>query len=479
MLPLAERVRRTIRRYDLIPAGTRVLVALSGGPDSVALLTLLQLLSARDGYEVVGAAHLHHGLRGREADEDEAFCRRLALERSLPIDVEAADVGRLARKSRTSIEHAAHDARYAFFARAAGRMGAGRVAVGHTRDDQAETFLLRLLRGAGPRGLGGIHPRAGAIVRPLLACRREELRAFLAAQGIEFREDATNADVSILRNRVRHELVPFLRDRFSPRVVQVLDRDAAIAREDAAFLGDAARAVAARLTVRMPAGMGIPAAALATEDPAIARRVAREAQQAVSGGRFIGFDAVEALLEFAASGEPGPLDLPGHRVERRGALVVLSPAGPRRGRGERTPACAFAYTLSIPGQVTVPESACVVSAEPGVVPSGTPTPAPWPLAGRGDTAVIDAAAIEGPLVVRSRRPGDRFRPLGLQGHKKLQDFFVDRRIPRARRDRVPLVVDRRGLIVWVAGHAVAEEAKVTGRTAAVVVLRMKTPGDLE
>jgi tRNA(Ile)-lysidine synthase len=475
MLSLADRVRHTIRQHGLIPSGTRVLVALSGGPDSVALLTLLGMLAADDNFVVAGAAHLNHLLRGRDADEDEAFCRRLASSLSLPIEVEAIDVARIARQAHTSMENAAHDARYAFFARAARRLDAGRVAVGHTRDDQAETFLLRLIRGAGPRGLGGIHPRAGPIVRPLIECARADLRAFLQAGGIEFREDATNADVSILRNRVRHELIPFLRERFSPGLIAVLDREATIAREDAAFLDDAAVEAAQRLTVRTHEGIEIPAAALLAAPPAIARRVAREAQRAISRGRFVGFDAVESLLRFAASGASGPLDLPGHRAERRGETIVLSSSGPR-GRDSRAAVRAFAYELSVPGRVMVPEAACAISAETAAVPAGAAAADLWPLTGRGDVAVLDAACVRGPLAVRSRRPGDVFRPLGLGGHKKLQDFFVDRKTRRAERDTVPLIVDRRGLIVWVSGHAVAEEARVTDSTEAVVVLRMRTLG---
>jgi tRNA(Ile)-lysidine synthase len=475
MPTLAERVRHTIRQHDLIPSGARVLVALSGGPDSVALLTLLRMLADDDNFVVAGAAHLNHLLRGRDADEDEAFCRRLVSSLSLPIEVETVDVARKARQERTSLENAAHEARYAFFGRAAGRLHADRVAVGHTRDDQAETFLLRLIRGAGPRGLGGIHPRAGLIVRPLVDCARAELRAFLQAHTIEFREDATNADVSIPRNRVRHELIPFLRDRFSPGIIAVLDREARIAREDAAFLDQAALEAAGRITVRTPAGVEIPAIALLAEPPAVARRVARGAQQTVSGGQFIGFDAVQALLEFAASGAAGPLDLPGHRMQRRGDTIVLSPSSPGR-RGGRAEMCAFAYELSVPGRVAVPEAACVISAEKAVATAEMAASDVWPPTGREDAAVLDAACVHGPLAVRSRQPGDVFRPLGLRGHKKLQDFFVDRKTRRADRDRVPLIVDQRGLIIWVAGHAVAEEARVTDRTEAVVVLTMKVLG---
>ena len=155
---------------------------------------------------------------------------------------------------------------------------------------------------------------------------------------------------------------------------------------------------------------------------------------------------------------------------------MLSPAGRGARPGARRPRPRSRYPLTIPGEVTVPEAACAISAETGAVPAETPVSGPWPLAGRGETAVVDAACIQGPLAVRSRRPGDRFRPLGLRGRKKLQDFFVDRKVPRAERDRVPLVVDGRGRIVWVAGHAVAEEARVTDRTQAVVILRLKLLG---
>ena len=475
MLSLADRVRRTIRRHNLISSGARVLVALSGGPDSVALVTLLRLLADDEHFVVAGVAHLNHSLRGREADEDEAFCRRLASRLSLPIEIETIDVGRMARQAHTSIENAGHDARYAFFTRAARRLDAGRVAVGHTRDDQAETFLLRLIRGAGPRGLGGIHPRAGPVVRPLIECHRAELRGFLESHGIEFREDATNADVSILRNRVRHELIPCLRDRFSAAVIDVLDREATIAREDAIFLDRVAAEAASRLTVPTPEGVEIQAATLLAEAPAIARRVVRQSQQAVSGGCFIGFDTVQALLEFAASGARGPVDLPGHRMERRGEKIILSSSGPR-GREDRAAIRAFAYPLSVPGRVTVPEAACAISAQTAVVPAGAAIADLWPLAGRGNVAVVDASRICGPLTVRSRRPGDVFRPLGLRGHKKLQDFFVDRKTRRADRDAVPLIVDQRGLIVWVVRHAVAEDARVTDRTEAVVVLTMEPLG---
>jgi tRNA(Ile)-lysidine synthase len=468
-MSIHDSVRRTIRRHGLIQPGARVLVALSGGPDSVALLRVLSEISAPEGFQLAGLAHFNHQLRGVASDEDEAFCRTLAAGHSLPIDVERADVAELAREAGASIEHAAHDARLAFFERAAARLHAVSVAVAHTRNDQAETYLLRLLRGAGPRGLGGMHPRSGLVIRPFIDTTRDDVLHFLHAGQLSYRDDASNADLSIPRNRIRLELIPLLEARFSTNVVDVLDRGAAVAREDAEFLEAAAADVSRRLVVGRPDGVEISIAALLAEAPAVARRVLRAAQQAAAGGdRFIGFDAVEAVLALAVSKSKGPLDLPGHRVNRLGDTIVLTR---RVGRGADNPQAGFSYGLDIPGQVSVPEGACTISADPQAVASGEVAGDRWPLVGRGNQVVAEAGVLTGPLVVRNRRPGDRFRPLGLQGRKTLQDFFVDAKVGRDERDSVPLVVDSKGRIVWVAGLSLAEEFRVTDRTKAVVILK--------
>jgi tRNA(Ile)-lysidine synthase len=467
MSSLSDSVRRTIRRHGLLQRDARVIVALSGGADSVALLLTLREMASDEGFQLAGAAHLNHQLRGVEADGDEEFCRRLAASHGIPIDVERLDVARLAGAAGVSVEQAAHTARHEFFDRAVERLDAAAVAVAHTRDDQAETFLLRLLRGAGPRGLGGMHPRSGRVIRPFLAASRSDVRAFLHARQAEFREDASNADLTIARNRIRHDLIPYLETRFSPGIVDVLDREAAIAREDAEFLDKAAAAAGRRLVARTSEGVELVVAALLAEPAAIARRVIRGAQEMVSAGRFVGFDAVETVLAFAVSKSTGPLDLPGHRVSRRGGRIVLTTS---QGRRAAEPTAAFLYELMVPGEVSVPEAACAILADAEVVPSGHSAGGLWPLVNRGDQVVVEAGRLAGPLVVRNRRPGDSFRPLGLQGHKKLQDFFVDAKVERSERDTVPLVIDARGEIVWVAGHTVGEEFRVTDHTQAVVIL---------
>ena len=467
-MTLSDSVRRTIRRYGLFSRDARVLVALSGGGDSVALLVVLREIALADGFRVAGAAHLNHQLRGADADADEDFCRRLCGELGVPLYVERVDVATHARGGRMSLEQAAHDERHRFFERAARATGAGSVAVAHTKNDQAETFLLRLLRGSGPRGLSAMHPRSGLVVRPLIATTRLEVNAFLTERGMAFCTDATNADPEIPRNRVRHELIPFLEARFSPRIVDTLDREAAIAREDAAFLDAEATAAAGALIRRTAAGVELPIKAALAHPPAIARRVFRLAQQLASGGRFVGFDAVEAILQYAVSNSTGSLDLPGHRVNRRRDTLVLTRTA---GRPAPDVPAAFAYSLGVPGRVEVPEARCTISADISSVADGIAPTLLAPLRARGDQVVLEGGRVRGPLWVRNRRPGDRLRPLGFHGRKKLQDVFVDQKTARQDRDAVPVIVDSAGQIVWVAGHAVAEDFRVTDRTKAVVILK--------
>ena len=471
-MEIVDSVRRTVRRYGLLPAGSRVVVALSGGADSVALVNVLCALAESEGFQVAGVAHLNHRLRGQDADADEQFCRQYASAVGLPVDVERVDVRALAGAARISVEQAGHLARHEFFSRAAARLKASAVAVAHTKDDQAETFLLRLLRGAGPRGLSGMHPRFGIVIRPFLESSRSDVRAFVEDRGLAFREDASNRDRAIPRNRIRHELLPLLERDYAPGIADALDRAAAIAREDADYLDAAAAAAAARIVSYAAAEVVIDADALVAEPPAIARRVIRLAQQSFAGDehpeRFIGFDAVEAVLRFAVSKSAGQLDLAGHRVNRRGGALVLIPS---RGREKPVPAADFSYPLEVPGQVMVPEAACAIVAATSAVPSGRRAADLWPLTGRSDQAVVEAGGLAGPLSVRNRRPGDRFRPLGLHGRKKLQDLFVDNKIDRFEREITPVVVDAAGRIVWVAGQALSEDFRVTEATRDVVILK--------
>jgi tRNA(Ile)-lysidine synthase len=325
---LHQQIRRTIRRHRLLPPGTRVLIALSGGSDSVALVHVLRDLAEREEFSVVGLAHLNHRLRPT-AGRDEQFCRALAGRLPLPIAVEELDVPAYAVSQRLSIEDAARRLRYDFLARSAARIGADRVAVGHTQDDQAETFLLKLIRGAGLTGLGGIYPRKGLVVRPLLDVSRAELRAFLSAQGQPWLEDETNEDLENPRNRVRHVVLPELDRVYGGPVRGAIARSTDLIREDALWLDQVSASVFEEIVTRNADGIELESRRLAAEPPPIVRRVLLMALKAIAVDREVGLDHVLAAAEVLA-GACGSMDVPGGRVELRRGNLVLSGQGPRR-----------------------------------------------------------------------------------------------------------------------------------------------------
>jgi tRNA(Ile)-lysidine synthase len=478
--PLALRTLAAVRRHALLRDGRRVLVALSGGADSVALLFLLRELEAEGALTVAGAAHLHHGLRGSEADEDEAFCAALAARVGVPYVSERADVAAVARERKRSIEDAARTARYAFLERAAGALGAAVIAVAHTRDDQAETFLLRLLRGAGARGLGAIRPGLGRVIRPLLDIERAALRAYLTSRGEGWREDASNRDVRVPRNRVRHDLIPFLEAHFAPAIAATLARDAALARDDEDFLREQAIELAGRIVLPDERShTRLDAAGLAAAPRALSSRVVLHALERHAGGRSISFEHVDRVLTL----RPGEaLSLPGQDVRRVADEITIRPGAAasrrtaRRGGTSGTSAVgsrtSFAFSLSIPGEVELAAARVAVAA----VRLHTADARPRKWEGRGAEVGVAASMLVLPLAVRSRRPGDRFHPLGAPGPRKLQDFFVDRKVARAQRDTVPLVVDGQDRIVWVVGQSVAEDFRVTDPSRGVILLQVRHLG---
>jgi tRNA(Ile)-lysidine synthase len=466
-MELLDRVRTTITRHALASRGTRMIAALSGGPDSVALTHLLRSLTLAGELELVGLAHLNHQLRDA-ANGDASFCQGLARELGLPLFLEEVDAGAYARRQRRSLEGAAHDLRYQFLSRARVHFRADCVALGHTRDDQAETFLLRLMRGAGARGLAGMHPRRDRFIRPLLDCRRLELRDYLERQGLTFVHDASNDDVAIPRNRVRAELLPVLQSRFNPGIVDVLADEAEIAREEWHFLQESAAALTLAACRREGDVIRFDAELIERAPAAVARLAIKQAMEDAAGGKPVSLCHVLAGLEIFHS-KAGAIDAPGHRLEREGPDVVLRRRSKRN--SVRNVAPAFSYLLPVPGEIEVPEANCSVTASTAAVAEEKIR--------RGAGNLMQMVAVErcpGPLSVRNRRAGDWFRPPGLAGRKKLQDFFVDRKVPRDRRDAVPLVVDERDRIVWVAGHSADAEFLVQDPAQAVIILRLRLWG---
>ena len=299
-----------------------MLVGVSGGSDSVALTHLLLDLCEHGEFRVVSLAHLNHRLRAA-AERDEQFCRDLAVRVGLSLVVEHLDVLEYARSERLSVEDAARRLRYDFLERTASRVSADRIAVGHTRDDQAETFLLKLIRGAGPTGLGGVYPRKDRVVRPLLDVKRADLRQYLESQGHGWVEDETNLDLANPRNRVRHVVIPELERAAGGSVTGAIARAADLSREDAMWLDEASFALYQEIAVETPAGIELDGARLAVAPVPIVRRVLLRALKVLSREREVGLEHVMAVAEVLA-GSCGGVSVPGGRVELRHGNLVLS-----------------------------------------------------------------------------------------------------------------------------------------------------------
>jgi tRNA(Ile)-lysidine synthase len=436
LLPLERKVRGTIGKHGMIRAGERVLVGVSGGADSTALLFCLHRLAPLLCLDLV-VGHLNHQLRGIEADEDEQFVRALTGEAGLPFVAEAADVRKLAALRRLNLEDAARRARYDFLRRTAARLDCGRIAVGHNLNDQAESVLIRFLRGSGPDGLSGIHPVLDdLVIRPLLECSRAEIEKYLHTLGRSCREDSSNMELKLRRNRVRRELVPYLQEHFNPRVLEALARGAARAREIAEYLDREAKLACEAISkVSGPALLSLSAGRLGELHPAlrnaVIRRAIRECRGSLTGISEHHVRDVIRLVESKRSGHA--IDLPGGLV----ASLEFDELTLRRARPD--PAPDFCRPLPIPGSCVVPELGLEFHATAGPWPPGRPD--------RSVTAVLDAEGLPASLLVRPRRMGDRY---GGPGHRKVKNMLIDARIPLSTRGLQPMVVAG-DAVVWIPG----------------------------
>lgn len=458
---LGDALRDAVHRSGLIVPGDRVLAACSGGADSVALIALLLELRREMPLEV-RVAHFNHRLR-EEAGEDERFVQDLARRWGVPFVRGSRDVRAYAAKRKMNIEEAARELRYAFLRGVARRMGASKIATGHTMTDQAETVLMRILRGTGLSGLAGIAPVVPGepcpIVRPLLELLRADLRSWLETKGIPYKEDASNLDRRLLRNRVRIELLPEIERRFEPRVVAHLARLAEIAREDDELLADFVRELADEFVLERDKTLSLDLRTLPRVLPGLARRVVREYLRRLRGDlRDVSFDDVESVLGLK---EGGRIDL-GHGLVlglRSGRLEPVR----ARDRGVKS----YELEWSGRGRLGLPVAGLVVTGRARKRPTG------WrPHRDDRTGADLDLDRLELPLIVRNRRPGDLYRPLGAPGRKKVKEILRARGVPLEDRDRLPVFLSG-GSIVWAAGLPVAEGAKVSPGTTRILSLRLR------
>jgi len=461
---LLDKVLNTITRVGMVRSSDRVLIGLSGGADSVTLAHALTELRARLEIDIE-LAHLHHGLRP-EADDDEAFCRGLSEQLGLPFTSERVDVESLAARSKRSLEEQGRVSRYRFLAELAARRDCTRIAVAHTMNDQAETFLMRALRGSGARGLGSMRPVTAERIRPLIELRRDEILAFLSEHELGYRDDPSNRDLRFTRNRLRHDILPRL-GKLNPQLIETLARNAEILRDEDDFMDQAARRAFDELASGNPkrgATVTLSVEALGALEVAIKRRVVRRAVEVLRGHtRNLSQRHVENVLSLLDNGKSGrEIHLPGLVVARSFDRLSLSP-GSGRFRRKRPPNgyTVYEYRLRIPAELPILERQGLLTADLiGPIRSGDERPKV-----AGNTVVVGVEGEAQDLVVRSSRSADRFRPLGAPGAKPLARYLMDRKVAKEERQGVPLVVrpgseNRGDDILWVVGHGVAESARL-------------------
>jgi tRNA(Ile)-lysidine synthase len=476
---LVRQVKDTIDFFSMIMPGQSVLIGFSGGADSTALLYALFVLAGQHGWRL-GIAHLHHGLREKDADLDADFTAALARSMDLPYYMEKSDVRGRCRREKISLEEAGRKARYAFFFDIAKTCGYDKIALGHQKDDTAEQVMLNLLRGSGPEGLTGISPVRGRIIRPLIRVPRNEIETFLQEKHIDWREDDSNKDNRFTRNRIRNRLLPELQS-YNPQISETLWRLANVMQAENAWINEIVTPVFEQALLEQgPGYMVLCAETLAGQPRAAGRRLVRMALRQIKGSlRRISWRHVEQILSSPAKGSTRnrQFHLPGRiRVFRNDKRLVLT----REKKSLRSVSLSgrqyetedFAYRLDA-GELRG-AGTCIRIAETGAqirFECTTNDGDTRALKDNGKTARMDLDKLGFPLTIRNARPGDRFVPLGMQGRMKIKDFFINNKINRHERRRIPIVQSPEG-IVWVGGLRIDQSVKVTEQTTNILKIEI-------
>ena len=456
---MLNKMLKAIHAHDLLAPGDAVLVAFSGGPDSVALLDALVQL--RDEWELrSGAVYVNHGIRPDEAAAEERFCAELCRRLGVQLAIERVNVPGQAEGWGVGLEEAGRRLRYEIFERLAREQEYDRVALGHHLDDQAETVLFRVLRGTGLKGLRGIPVRRGRYIRPLLAVGRDEILAYLTERGLDYCEDRSNADYRYRRNFLRHELLPVIRERVNPNVNRALAELADTVGDEEGYLEETAVRAREECVTRTVGGkFALALAPFEAYDRWIRRRVLRYCLAEVSGSAQAPDKEVVDRLDRACCGRRKGVSLPGGvQATRAGNVMVIGPDTPRS--YERVLELGAAVRLDCPPVEISVRSESYEGASV-VVERGT------------YVVRVDRAKLKLPLVVRSIEAGDRFDPLGLDGTKKVGDYLTDRKVPAVYRDEIPVVCDSKG-IIWLVGYEIADRVKIDGSTKEVLRIECTT-----
>ena len=466
---LVSTVLDTIREYRMFRRGESVVVAVSGGPDSVCLLRVMDEASGEFSLQLT-VAHLDHSTRNGESTEDALFVKSLAERMGLECHLETVDVARL-KPAGVSFEVAARNFRYEFLTRVAKQTGSDKVALGHTANDQAETILMRLISGTGRRGLAGIRPVTVlddvTLVRPLIDLKRNEIMRFLESNNVAYRIDKTNLDPTCFRNKIRLELIPVLEKEYNPQVIDALLRSAAVLQEEEEYLSECAREIAGRAVLRQNGSrIEMSRDAYVSASPVLRRRLIMDIAHRLSEKPpRLTSASIESADALCVSGRTGSRMLISDDVElsvehdRLLAKKVL-PHPATITAGQR-------FSVPLPGRVSL--KMLGIEMETSIF-ERSQSVQELIAECRPQVQFFDAEKLRGALCVRTRLPGDRFHPLGLGGRKKLSDYFIDAKCPRDERQQAILLLSGNE-IMWVVGGAVDERFKLTNSTRKVLEVR--------
>lgn len=471
---LLKTVENTILAHGMLEPKDSVVIAVSGGPDSVALLHILYEIAPHFSLKL-GVAHLNHGLRQNDSDNDAGFVESLAATFDLPCYIQKRDILRYQRENKLSLEEAARRVRYEFLDHIANAYQYNKIALGHHADDNAELVLMNLFRGAGTLGLSGIPPkRDEKIIRPMIGLRKGDIIEFLNQNRLKWVIDRTNADTRHLRNRVRHDLIPMLRTAYNPSISETLNRLSSIVRSEEEWIEDVVRPFFEKAVLRVRQNrieLSVPV--LNRYHKALQRRIIRLAILKAKGDlRRIGFVNIDSVIDLLVNKSPlGEIDLPaGIRIRRDQDTIHIFRVqrlslDDRRASDSRN-VFSFEYPIEKFAPVFVKEiKAHLRFSEMGIenMPDCRCT---------GQYAnFFDKDALNLPLVLRNFRAGDAFRPLGVKGTQKLKKFFIDKKVPRKERLKCPILLSR-GKIIWVVGHRIDESVKVTPATKNVLKVEL-------
>ena len=460
-MDLISKAKKTIDHYNMIKPKDRVLVAVSGGPDSVALLFVLLELKKELNLSLF-VAHMNHKLRAKESDADQDFVRHLASDLKLKLHSRSFPVRKKARELRLSVEECARRMRYDYLNRLADKLKVQRIALGHNFNDQAETVLMRLIRGSGSLGLSGIPPVKGRIIRPLIEMKREEIETFLRSKDIAYRTDSSNLRTDYLRNRVRLQLLPILKKEYNPKIEETLNRTASILAAEEELLSEEIEAAYPRVVRKEQKDrIVLDSKKFLRCHKSLKRFVIRHCVKKLKGDlRELTYDKVEALLNLVEERKSGKrVDL----LEEVYGDVTKDHLSIYKRRGKK-----LNYDLSFRKKRKIKELG--VSMDSQVLartslPKGVRSENRW-------LAFLDLEKLKTPLRLRSRKNGDRFKPLGMKGTKSVADFLVDSKVPRNERDEVILLTSR-NKIAWLVGYRIGDDFKVTPETKKILKIEVK------